>query len=142
MEFVEAFIRVRNHCHNQNRPHTSAIVPRHAGGLLYMFSYAHSTVPFLKVKCRIPSASTVTFSTIAFHSIGVNSTTFLSLSISCFANDVSFLRCEVNLHVDVFILHQLGGLHNYRDGLVLLFTYLCRILNYLHQEVHLTLRIV
>ena len=62
-----------------------------------MFSYAHNTVPFLKVKCMTPSAFTVTFSTIVFHSIGVNSTTFSSLPISCFSKDVSILHYEVRL---------------------------------------------
>ena len=77
------------------------IVPRHAGILLYIFSYAHSTVPFLKVKCMIPSASTVTFPTMEFHSIGVNSTTFSLLSISYFAKNVSILRCQID-HLAVF----------------------------------------
>ena len=62
-----------------NRGWTTTFIPREAkhpeealNFMRYMFSYEHRTVPFLKVKCMIPSASTVTLSTIAFHSVGVN----------------------------------------------------------------------
>lgn len=81
--------------HIAKPPAHFGIVPRHAGGLLYILSYAHRTVPFLKVKCMIPSASTVTFSTIVFHSVDLNSTTFSSLPIRCFTKDVSILRCQI-----------------------------------------------